>query len=284
MRAIWKGHIRFSLVTIPIRVYTAIESGYSIHFNQLSRKTKNPVGYQKQDKVTGEPLSNDEIIKGYQYEPGQYVVIEPEDIEKVKIKSTKVIEIEGFVEKSEVHPTLYDSPYFIGPDGEIATKTYNLLRQTLGETDKVGVGRVVLRDRESIVLLTTQEKGIVMYKLRFPNEVRNIGQVPQLDGMEETDKDQLKLAKTLVDSMSKSFDELDMKDRYNDALKELIMAKVEGKEIVTIDEEEPQVVDIMTALKASIEQAKSEKKPMKKATGRRKKAEKQVKRKSRETG
>lgn len=282
MRAIWKGHIRFSLVTIPIRIYSALEPDAAIHFNQLSKKTKNPVGYEKKDKVTGETLRADEIVKGYQYEPGQYVIIDQEDLDKIKLKSTRVIEIEGFVDAGEVHPTLFDAPYFIGPDGEVAAKTYALLRQTLKETGKVGVGRVVLRDRESLVLLNPQQQGLILYKLRFPREVRDVGSIPGIDEA-EPDKDQLKLAKTLVDSMSKSFEEIDMTDRYYDAVKELVMAKVEGKEIVVPQEEEPPVVDIMSALKASIEQAKASRKPMQKATGKKKEEEKPAK-KTRKAG
>lgn len=283
MRAIWKGHIRFSLVTIPIRIYTAIESGYTIRFNQLSKENKNPVTYEKKDKVTGETLGKDDIVKGYQYEPGQYIVVEPEEIEKIKPKSNRVIEIQSFVSKSDVHPTLFDTPYYIGPDGEIAAKTYELLKKALDDTDKVAVGKVTLRDRENIVLLNPLEKGIVMYKLRYPQEVRDINQVPQLNGKEDQiDKEQLKLAKTLIDSMSKPFEEVDMADNYHEALLKLIEAKLEGKEIVSHVEEEPQTVDIMTALKQSIDQAKSEKKPMKKATGRKKKEEtKEEKSKSR---
>jgi DNA end-binding protein Ku len=162
MRAIWKGHIQFSLVTIPVRVYNAIDSGQSISFNLLSKEGHNPVSYEKKDKVTGQPLKSDEIVKGYQYEPGQYVIVEQEDLEKVRLKSTKVIEIEGFVDKSEVHPTLYEAPYFIGPDGDIAAKTYGLLGAVLKDSGKIAVGKVVLRDRETPVLLTPLEKGIVM--------------------------------------------------------------------------------------------------------------------------
>jgi DNA end-binding protein Ku len=272
MRAIWKGHVRFSLVTIPIRIYTAIESEAMIRFNQLSKKTNNPVTYDKRDKITGEKLLADEIVKGYQYEPGQYVVVEADDMEKIKLKSTKVIEIEAFVDATEVHPTLYDTPYFIGPDGEVAAKTYALLRQSLKESGKVGIGRVVLRDRESLVMLNPQEQGLILYKLRFPREVRDIKNIPQLNG-QEADKDQLKLAKTLIDSMSKTFDEIDMTDRYHNALKEIIMAKVEGKEIVVPQEEEQKVVDIMSALKQSIEQARADRKPMKKVAGQKEKEE-----------
>lgn len=264
MRAIWKGHIQFSLVTIPVRIYNAIDSGQEISFNLLSKEGHNPVGYEKKDKVTGQPLKNEDIVKGYQYEPGQFVIIEQEDFEKVKLKSTRVIEIEGFVDREEVHPTLYESPYFIGPDGDVAAKTYGLLSEALKETGKVAVGKVVLRDRENPVLLTPQQGGMVMYKLRYPHEVRNIREVPQLIDV-KVDKDQLKLARTLIDSMSRKFSEIEMKDHYFDALKAIIDAKVEGREIVTVEEETPKVVDIMTALKASIDAAK--KKPMEKAKG-----------------
>lgn len=274
MRAIWKGHIQFSLVTIPVRIYNAIDTGQTISFNLLSREGHNPVSYEKKDKVTGQPLKAEDIVKGYQYEPGQYVIIEQEDLDRVKLKSEKVIEIEGFVQAEEVHPTLFEAPYFIGPDGDIAAKTYGLLMYTLKESGKIGVGKVVLRDRETPVLITPHEGGILMYRLRYPNEVKKIGEVPQLIDV-KVDKEQLKLAKTLVDSMSTHFSKIEMKDHYFDALKATIDAKIAGKEIVTITEEEPKVVDIMTALKASIEQAK--KKPMEKAKGASEKEEKAIK-------
>lgn len=263
MRAIWKGHIQFSLVTIPIRIYNAIDSGQSISFNLLSKEGHNPVSYEKKDKVTGKPLRSEEIIKGYQYEPGQYVIIEDEDIDKIKLKSSKVIEIEGFVLANEVHPTLYEAPYYLGPDGEVAAKTYGLLSETLKETGRIAVGKVVLRDRETPVLLAPHEGGMVMYRLRYPNEVRSMKEVPQLLEV-KPDKEQLKLAKTLVDSMTTKFANIEMKDHYYEALKSVIDAKIAGKEVVMVTEEEPQVVDIMTALKASIDAAK---KPMEKAKG-----------------
>ncbi|MEQ9425793.1 MAG: Ku protein [Cyclobacteriaceae bacterium] len=266
MRAIWKGHIQFSLVTIPIRIYNAIDTSEKVSFNLLSKEGNNPVKYEKRDKLTGEVLKTEDIVKGYQYEPGQYVIIEPEDFDKVKLKSTRLIEIEGFVDATEVHHTLFDSPYFAGPDGDVAAKTYALLCKTLKESGKVGVGKVVLRDRESVVLLTPHEKGLLLYKLRYPNEVRSMGEVPNLSE-EEADEEQLKMSKMLVDSMTKKFEEIKMEDKYNGALKEMIDAKIEGKEIVTVEEEEPKVVDIMTALKASIDKAKADKKPMQKATG-----------------
>ncbi len=273
MRAIWKGHIQFSLVTIPVRVYNAIDTGQTISFNLLTREGHNPVSYEKKDKVTGKPLRNEDLVKGYQYEPGQYVIVEPEDFDKVKLKSEKVVEIEGFVKSEEVHHTLFETPYFIGPDGDIAAKAYGLLCQVLKDSGKIGVGKVVLRDRETPVLIAPHEGGMLMYRLRYPNEVRNIREVPQLLEV-KADKQQMKLAKTLVDSMSVKFTQIEMKDHYFDKLKAIIDAKIAGKEIVTMTEEEPKVVDIMTALRASIDAAK--KKPMEKAKGNTKVEEKKI--------
>lgn len=267
MRAIWKGHIQFSLVTIPIRIYNAIDTAQTVRFNLLSKETNNQVKYEKRDKITGDLLRSEDIVKGYQYEPGQFVIIDDEDFQKVKLKSTKLIEIEGFVDASEIHHTLFDAPYFAGPDGDVAGKTYGLLCETLKQTGKVGVGKVVLRDRESVVLLTPHESGILLYKLRYPDEVRRMIDVPQVPKETAADDDQLKLAKTLVDSMSKKFKDIKLEDKYNNALREMIDSKIEGKEVVISQEEEPEVVDIMTALKASIEEAKKSKKPMEKASG-----------------
>ena len=281
MRAIWRGHIQFSLVTIPVRIYNAIDSTETISFNLLSKDGHNPVGYEKKDKVTGKTLKNDDIVKGYQYEPGQFVIIEDEDFAKVKLKSEKVIEIQGFVNAEEVPATLFEAPYYIGPDGDVAAKTYGLLSETLKQSSMLGVGKVVLRDREIPLLLAPYDKGIVMYRLRYPHEVRDINEVPMLSQV-KADKDQLKLAKTLVDSMTVKFANIEMKDHYNEALKEIIDAKVAGREVVMVAEEAPEVVDIMTALKASIDAAK--KKPMEKAKGetaKKEKAEKEQKKTSR---
>ena len=268
MRAIWKGHIQFSLVTIPIRIYNAIDSSETISFNLLSKEGHNPVAYEKKDKVTGETLKTEDIVKGYQYEPGQFVIVEAEDFEKVKIKSERVIGIEGFVDREEVHPSLFEAPYFIGPDGDVAAKTYGLLSETLKQSGKIAVGSVVLRDRETPLLLAPHEGGIVMYRLRYPHEVRSMKDVPGIREV-KADKEQLKLAKTLVDSMEKKFKDIEMKDHYFDKLKMIIDAKIKGKEVVVVEEEAPKVVDIMTALKASIDAAK--KKPMEKAKGEKEK-------------
>ncbi len=272
MRSIWKGHIQFSLVTIPVRIYSAIDTAQNISFNQLHKECNGRIGYDKKCKKCSQQVANEDIVKGYQYEPDQYVVIEPEDLEKLRLKSTRIIEIQGFVDASEIHTTLYESPYYAGPDGEAAAKAYGLLCEALKESGKVGIGKVVLRDREDVVIIAPQDRGLILYKLRYPEEVKSITEVPQLDNLRELDREQLKLARHLLDTMSTSLAKLDLKDKYSEALREVINAKIQGKEIVTYAPEALPVVDIMTALKESIEQAKSQREPMVKATGKAKKA------------
>ncbi|MDH3215948.1 MAG: Ku protein [Candidatus Krumholzibacteria bacterium] len=268
LRSLWKGHIRFSLVTIPIRIYNAVDTAQTVRFNQLHKECSGRVGYDKRCKKCNKVVSNEDIVKGYQYEPDQYVVFEKNDIDKVKLNSTKVIEIEGFVDAGEIHPTLYEAPYFAGPDGEVAAKTYALLGAALKDSGKMGIGKVVLRDREDIVAIAPHGGGLLLHRLRYPAEIKSMGDVPLIDDGIKTDKEELKLAKSLVDSMATSLGRIEMKDGYHGALREMIQAKIEGKEIVTVEEEDKPVVDIMTALKQSIEQAKTKKKPMVKATGK----------------
>jgi DNA end-binding protein Ku len=265
LRSIWKGHLRFSLVTIPIRVYNAVDTAESISFNQIHRDDNGRIGYDKRCKKCNNLVENDEIVKGYQYEPDMYVIFEKDDLDKLKLKSTKVIDIEGFVDASEIDPTLYDAPYFVGPDGDVAGKTYSLLSAALRDSGKLGVGKVVLRDREDIVLVAPKGDGIVLYKMRYPKEIRKLTDVPLVE-KRAANKEEVKLAMSLIDSMSTTFSTMKLENKYNDAVRDMVKAKIAGKEIVAIEEVEPEVVDIMTALKQSIEQAKGKKKPMEKVT------------------
>ncbi|HXJ56489.1 MAG TPA: Ku protein [Verrucomicrobiae bacterium] len=272
MRSIWKGHIQFSLVTIPIRIYNAVDTEENIRFNQLHKEDNGPVGYEKKCKKCGKTLALEDIVKAYQFEPEQYVIVSAEDLAKVKLKSTKVIEIAGFIDTGEVQPSLYESPYFAGPDGPVATKTYALFSEALKASGKVGVGKVVLRDREEVVMLAPLDGGLVLHKLRNPAELRKMENVPQLE-RKDVNKDELKLSISLIESMAASLKDLDLTDRYKDALREMIEAKIAGREVVTAPEEEKPVIDIMTALKQSIERTKAQKKPMEKAKGEKKQAD-----------
>ena len=275
MRSIWKGHIQFSLVTIPIRIYNAVDTEETIRFNQLHKEDNGAVGYEKKCKKCGKTLTTEEIVKGYQFEPEQYVIVSPEDLAKIKLKSTKVIEIAGFIDAGEVHPTLYESPYFAGPDGLVGAKTYSLLSQALQASGKVGVGKVVLRDREEVVMIAPLDAGLVLYKLRNPQELRKMDGVPQVE-KKEVNKDELKLSISLVESMASELKDLDLTDHYRDALREMIEAKIAGREVVNVPEEEKPVVDIMTALKQSIERTKAQKKPMEKAKGAKKEVAQEI--------
>ena len=262
MRSIWKGHIRFSLVTIPIQIFNAIESKNNVRFNQLHKEDNGRVSYKKVCRNCDQELSQSDIVKGFEYEDDQYVVFTPEELENVKLDSTRAIDIESFVDIDDVHPSRFEAVYYVGPNGEVAKQTFSLFCQVLQKSKKAGVGRVILRDREDVVLLTAEKNGIVMYKLRYPYELRKLQDVPGLKGEVKIDEKQLALAETLVASLASNFDEIDFEDRYRDALLDLVNEKIDGKEIITITEEkeEAPVVDIMDALKASIEQAKSLKK------------------------
>jgi len=271
MRPIWKGHIRFLLVAIPIRVYNAIEASERIQFNQLHRDDFGPIGYDKRCKKCGQIVSNDEITKGYQYEPDRFAIVEPEEIAKVKIKTTRAVDILGFVETSEIPPTFYDSPYYIGPDGPVAEKPFALLRQVLRETGKVGLAKVVLRDREDLVAVFPHGDGIVLQKLRYPAEVRKVEDVPEIDAAPKLDKKELNLATSLVEQMVTTFSDIDTVDHYHEALRKLIDSKIKGKKVTEFEKvEEIPRLDIMTALKKSLQA--SSRKPMIKAAAKKKAA------------
>jgi DNA end-binding protein Ku len=264
MRSIWKGHIRFLLVAIPIRVYNAIEASEKIQFNQLHREDFGPVGYDKRCKKCGKVVTTDQITKGYQFEPDRYAIVEPADLAKIKIKTTRAVDILGFVDAGEIPSTFYDAPYFLGPDGPVSEKPYALLREVMKQTGKIGLAKVVLRDREDLVAVFPHEDGLVLQKLHYPHEIRNMKDVPELNGAQKLDKNELRLATTLVENMGISMSEIDTADHYHEALKKLIESKIKGKKTVEFEavEELPRL-DIMSALKKSLQA--SSRKPMVKA-------------------
>lgn len=248
------------MVTIPIQVFSAINTSKAVSFKQLHSEDNGRIMYKKICSHCEEEVPYKQIVKGYEYEPDQYVVLKKKELEAIKLKSTKAIDIEAFVDIGEVQPSRFESVYFIGPNGAIATDTFNLFRKALVKTNKAGVGRIILRDREDVVLIVPEGKGLVMYKMRYPYELRSIDDVPDLTDA-DIDDSQLALAETLIASLDKPFEEIDFEDRYRDALLDIVTAKVDGKEVVSLPEEESSapVVDIMEALKQSIEAAKVKK-------------------------
>jgi DNA end-binding protein Ku len=260
MRSIWKGHIRFSLVTIPVQIFNGLEAATELSFKQLHDKDNGKINYKKVCSSCQEEVPFGNIIKGFEYEPERYVVFKKDELDNVKLKSTKVIDIEAFVDIAEVHPSRFEALYFVGPNGDIANPTYNLLKQSLLKSGKAGVGKVVIREREDVVLLMPEKEGIIMYKLRYPNEVRSVKDIPDVKDT-PVDAAQLNLADTLISSMVKPFGDIVFKDTYVDAVMSMVQEKVSGKQVVSIEssEESAPVVDIMEALKRSIEEAKLKK-------------------------
>jgi DNA end-binding protein Ku len=257
MRSMWKGHLRFSLVTIPIQIFNAVDNSKEVHFNQLHATDNGKINYKKVCSECEKEVPIAEIVKGYEYSPDQFVVIKPEELENIKLESNKAIDIEAFVDISEVHPSRFEAVYYIGPSAAIGVPTFNLLYKALSKSNKAGVGRIVLREKEDVVLLVPENQGLVMYKLRYPDELKSISEVPDLKDS-PVDEAQLKLADTLIDSLTKKFDDINFTDHYKTALMEIVNQKVAGKETVTMADvpSTAPVIDIMEALKASIEEAK----------------------------
>jgi DNA end-binding protein Ku len=247
-------------VTIPVQIFNGLETGSELSFKQLHDKDNGKINYKKVCSSCQEEIPFANIVKGYEYEPEKFVVFKKDELETIKLKSTKVIDIEAFVDIAEVHPSRFEALYFIGPNGDIANPTYNLLKYALLQSGKAGVGRIVFREREDVVLLMPENEGIIMYKLRYPYEVRNIADVPDVR-TGNVDEAQLSLAKTLINSMVKPFAEVTFKDHYRDAVMEIVQQKISGKEIISVEkgEDSAPVVDIMEALKRSIEEAKMKK-------------------------
>jgi DNA end-binding protein Ku len=257
MRSMWKGHLRFSLVTIPIQIFNAVDNSKEVHFNQLHAADNGKINYKKVCSECEKEVAVADIVKGFEYSPDQFVVIKPEELDNIKLESNKAIDIEAFVDISEVHPSRFEAVYYIGPSAAVAVPTFNLLYKALSKANKAGVGRIVLREKEDVVLLVPEKQGLVMYKLRYPEELKSISEVPDLKDS-PVDEAQLKLADTLIDSLTKKFDEIVFTDHYKEALMEIVNQKIAGKETVTMADapSTAPVIDIMEALKASIEEAK----------------------------
>jgi DNA end-binding protein Ku len=285
MRAQWTGHISFSLVSIPIKLYGAVDKENAVEFRQLHVADNGPVGYEKKCKKCGETLSAAEIVRGYEYDKDQFVLISDDELAGLKLASTKTIEIEAFVDSDEIDFALFDKPYIVGPNGPVAAKTYALLHQAMDDDSRIAIGRVVLYGRERVLALRVDGPGLMAYQLRYPSELLKVKDAPLVGEDTNVAPDQLKLAKTLVDTLTKSFDTLELKDRYVETVADMVAAKVAGKQIITVDEVETveSVPDVMSALEASIKRAQDSRKPMTRAAEKADKEEKAPARK-RKTG
>lgn len=264
-RSSWKGFLRLSLVSVPVKAYTAASSSRSeVTLNQLHAECNNRIQYKKTCPIHGE-VSNDEIVSGYEFAKGQYVVITPDEIEKVRPQGDKSITIDTFIKTSDLDPIYYDKTYYLVPDGPIGERPYLVLRDGMAEQDRCAIAQVVISNREQTVLLRALDGLLAMTTLRYDDEVKKpesfADEVPKIQVTDE----EIELAEQLIEAKSaKDFDFSKYKDLYTQRLTAVIQAKVEGKEISSPRaQEEPQVINLMDALRESVAKAQATSPPSK---------------------
>ena len=257
VRSSWKGYLRVSLVSCPVRLYPASSSADKISFHNLVPGTMARITMVPTDPATGKAVPRDQLVKGYEFEKGRYVIVSDEELETLQIESNRVIDVSQFVDDAEVDPLYLDSPYWLAPDGKMANETFRVIVEGMRREKKAGIGRLVLSSRERAVLLSPRGKGIMIRTLRAPEEVRR--EDAYFEDIEDGPLDQsaVALARQIVQQKSGPFDPALFTDRYQSALAELIKAKIKGEKIVTTEVTAPApVVDLMAALKKSLETMK----------------------------
>ncbi len=273
-RAYWQGQIRLALVSIPVELYSATKSGAKIRFNQIHEPSGKRISYEKVVSGIG-PVDRDEIIKGYEISKGNYVLLDDEEIDAVKLESKRTLELVQFVDACEIDPLYFEKPYYVAPKDELAEEAFVVLREALRKSKKVALGQLAIRGTEKLVAIKPCGKGLLLETLRYADEVRQ-GQAffENIDDAKPK-KELLELASTLIEQKSAPFDASEFEDRYSDALRKLIDKKAKsksGKRVIE-DVDEPDtasgsnVIDLMAALKKSV----GEEKP-KKASRRKKSA------------
>jgi DNA end-binding protein Ku len=273
-RAYWKGYLKLSLVSCPIALYPASSSTERVSFNRVNAKTGNRLKQQMIDSESGEPVEREDIKRGYEYAKGQYILVEDEEIEKIKIESTHTIDIDSFVPRTEVDDRYLDTPYYIAPTDKVGQEAFTVIRDAMHDKKMVGLARVVLARREHVVMLEPFEKGLLAATLRYPYEIRShadyFEDIPDL----KLPAEMKKLAAHIVDSKAGHFDPKSFEDHYEKALVELLKNKQAGLPVPVVAEETaaPRVINLMDALKASINA--SAKKPAAASTGARRTAAK----------
>lgn len=265
-RATWKGHLKLSLVTIPIRVFPATDSAATISFNQLHAECQTRIQQKKWCPHCEREVTNNEIVKGYEFAKGKYVVMEEEDIAKVRPESTRVINLTQFTTVDQIDPIYFERPYYLAPDGNVAAEAFAVVRE--GMQGKAGIGRLALYGREYLVAVQPRDKGLVMFTLRSAAEVRSMDAIDELDQVPAKLKPaEVALAQQVIGTFESDLDVKTFTDHYQEELRRIIDAKVAGEEVVVQEEEAPtKVVDLMEALRRSLESVSAGKKKPAKAT------------------
>jgi DNA end-binding protein Ku len=256
VRSFWKGHLRLSLVTIPVRLVSAAKADGSVAFHQVDRKSRQRVRYQKVVPGQGE-VEKDDIVRGYEVEPGNYVLLEDEELDALKLETRHTIELTQFVDACEIEPIYFDRPYYLLPDGEVAEEGYRVIRQALLEERKAGIGQLTLRGKENLVALTPSGAGLLLETLRYAEEIKAAEEVFSELGRDPLPADLVAMAKSLIESRSEAFDPTAYENHYARALRDLVEEKVRtGKSVAVGDERTKEtgarVVDFMEALRRSV--------------------------------
>jgi DNA end-binding protein Ku len=252
-RAYWKGYLKLSLVSCPIALFPATSEREKISFHQLNKETGNRIRYKKIDAETGDEVESADIVKGYEVAKGEYIELDPEELDAVAIESKHAIEIDEFVPRSEIDELYMRDPYYIVPDGEVGQQTFAVIREAIRKEGMVALGKIVFTSREHIIALEARGKGMVGVTLRYPYEVRKEDEY--FDGVEDEKipKDMLDLAVHIVESKTGHFKPTEFKDEYEDALKDLLRKKQKGEKIERPKEREPSnVINLMDALRQSV--------------------------------
>lgn len=262
---------------MPVRVYTATDASGDIHFNQLHRECLSRIQYKKWCPVHDREVTKDEIVKGFEFQRGKYVALEDEEIAKVRPESTRIVNLRQVAAAEDIDPLLLDTPYFVAPDGKAAAESFAVLREAL--KGKAAVGTVAFHGRERLVALQPRSAGLIMHTLRHENDVRDIDAIPELDELpSKVRPEEIALARKVIGGFETPLDLGSYKDTYEEALRTMIDAKIEGEEIVETEvEEPPKVVNLMDALRRSLDQVSSRKKRPARAKTTRKKSAKPAK-------
>ncbi len=256
-RPSWTGNLKLSLITVPIRLYRAVNSTAKTSLNMLHEGCNQRIRYQYTCPVHGE-VEKDHIVKGYQYEKGKYVVLDEETLDKVKVETSRTLEIVQFVPEQELDPVFFDTPYYLAPDGPVAEEAFRVLREAMLRSGKTGIGRVTMAGHEHMAAIWPKDKGLLLTTLHYSQEVRSAG--PYFSEIKEgtINEEELDLARQLIENKSKVFDPGAFRDRYEEALHQTIEAKVKGQEPEVVQVEEAgKVVDFMEALKRSLAEESS---------------------------
>lgn len=265
-RAYWSGHIRVSLVAVPVRLFSATTSSERVALHYVDRKTGERVHYQT--VIDGdEPISKDRVAKGYEYDKDQYLILDDDDLDQLHLPTSKTLELEAFVRAAEVDPIYFDRPFHVAPDGPVAAEAFATIRQALQSSGTVGIGRIAISGKERVGALQPNATGMLLTTLHAPDEIRPASAYFSASEIGKAGKDEVQLAEQLIKARLTKFDPKNYPDRYQEALKELVQAKLKGKKLVVPKERKTtNVVNLMDALKKSV--ASSAKSPSKPAASR----------------